>query len=54
MNKQVEIRDPANAYYGRVADVVEVINHAIAGRMFKVAIGNVTFIIHEGNTKAIG
>jgi hypothetical protein len=53
MTQQIEVRDPSNAYFGRIADVVEVINHPIAGNMLKVRIGNISFIIHEGNTKPV-
>lgn len=53
MNKQVEIRDQHNAYFGRIANVVEVINHAVAGKLYKVAIGNISFIIKASDTAEV-
>ena len=59
MNKQVEIVDTKNFYFGRVATINKEIDHPVAGKLYDVYVSNaadtsrVFFIVKPEDVKEI-
>lgn len=51
--KKVIVKDEFSFYFDKVAEVVEVIQHKVSGELYKVQIGNVTFILRSSLTEEV-